>query len=602
MQFPLSHRCSRSWLSTLLVLALSGMTAVSCGWVDSTGNSDNDANADVVGLNTSNDSSGGQSDENGQDQNNQGNGSENQQADPNIAADLSDRRLVRFLEDSSVRVTPSNVFADPVSWTWTSLPPDEGIADCGALDGFDNNFSTTSINAACSADTECTIGISETPGDGNFPSFDITMPELRAPLALSYRLTSTDSDGNQFDEHYLFCGISINEAPIARNDIFTVVRGNTLVVRANDPITLLSNDIDDDDIRNQPLRVLPVPAREPRFAQNFRLQTNGGFLYTAPVATPQQASITDFDSFGYILSDGLHDTQATVTLRIVNSNNAPLLVARISTIVIFVNEPLAFNDPAYDLGRFFRDPDGNPLQFATVPGSLPGSGNLTIDTQGRLSGTALAGDTGDFNVTVIASDGSLSATETFVLSIRPNPATSNNSLPVILPIDDIVIEQGDRIDLFIDAFDNDGDDLQFGLSDDSAFFLTINRNTGRLRGRATETGIFPVTVIVSDNTSSSTRTFLVRVIAEGNLAPQVDDISNVIFDEPFNYNVSSFFIDPENDSLFFSAINLPAGITISSDGIISGAPASANLGSHFIVVTASDGFNSTDDGFLLTLQ
>ena len=99
------------------------------------------------------------------------------------------------------------------------------------------------------------------------------------------------------------------------------------------------------------------------------------------------------------------------------------------------------------------------------------------------------------------------------------------------------------------------------------------------------------------------RTFLLRVVRANNRAPIVDDIANVVFTQSFRYDVSGFFEDPDNDTMTFTAENLPSGITISPDGIISGTPDSGNDGPHFILVTADDGNRGTvTDGFLLNLR
>ena len=69
------------------------------------------------------------------------------------------------------------------------------------------------------------------------------------------------------------------------------------------------------------------------------------------------------------------------------------------------------------------------------------------------------------------------------------------------------------------------------------------------------------------------------------------------------FNVSSFFSDPNNDSLFFTAAGLPTGLTIdSSTGVIS-VPAGASPGTSTVTVTASDLISgSVSDVFELTIS
>ena len=362
----------------------------------------------------------------------------------------------------------------------------------------------------------------------------------------------------------------------------------------------MSNDSDDVDSSNSPLEINTTPINAPRLAANFTLQSNGGFTYT-PRVTPGGG--TEFDSFTYEVTDGTHTTSANAIIRIVESNALPQIVANIPRLTVVNGQTVSANDPSYNLAEYFRDPDGNSLRFSTLPGSLPSSGNLQLSPEGQLFGRTTDEDVGDYNVTLVVFDGSNTLTENFTLSVSANPSTQQNQAPVIAPIDMLIVEQDSRINIDIGATDADGDNLTYSLSSDTADFLSINSNNGRLRGVAVDSGLFPVTVIVSDSLSSTSRTFLLRVISDNNRAPVVDDIANAIFNQSFRYDVAAFFEDPDNDPMTFTAENLPSGITISPDGIISGTPNSSNDGPHFILVTADDGnLGTATDGFLLTLR
>ena len=288
----------------------------------------------------------------------------------------------------------------------------------------------------------------------------------------------------------------------------------------------------------------------------------------------------------------------------------PVLVAPLPNLRIVAGQSLD-NDPGFDLSQFFQDPDSNSLSFSTRPGSLPASGNIQLTESGRITGLPTAADIGDYTVTVLASDGSSVASDTFTLSILSDPTTASNSSPTINPIEMVVVDQDDRINFQVIAMDDDGDNLVYSLSNDTADFLTIDSDNGRIRGNATEAGIFPVTVIVSDSSSSTERMFILQVLTEEDAAqveveennpPIVDDINNLVVDSAFDYDVSVFFADPDGDEMTFTAISLPPGLTISTSGIITGVVLAANTGPHFIQVTADDGKGGmVTDGFLLTI-
>ena len=568
------------WLVLLTLPILLG----ACGWVDSTGNGGNDSDSAENQFSPFTSAP-----------------AESNDATPEGASivDLEATRIVQLIDQSRIRVTPALAVDDIVDWTWTPEATRPTAANCGRSADFDNSIAATTLAAACSSSEACELQIETATNSSGGTVFDFAVPALQAPVGLGYRLSAFAADGTVYNEFYSFCAISINEAPVAGNDEFTVVRGETRIVLANDTITLLSNDSDDLDVRNQPLRINTQPVVAPRLASNFNLLEDGGFVYSAPV---NGAAGTLFDSFQYELSDGLHTSTATVTIRIVDSNRAPLVTASVPDLRFVVGQSLD-NDPGLDLSQFFQDPDSNSLFFTTQPGSLPASGNIQITEAGRITGQAGAEDIGDYRVTLIASDGSAATSDTFTLSIVSDPTTDSNSTPAIDPIDTLIVEQGDRINLQVIATDSDGDDLVYSLSNQTADFLSIGQNNGRIRGNATEAGIFPVTVIVSDSSSSTERMFVLRVISEENRPPFVDDISNQTVEGAFAYDVSVFFTDPEGDQMTFTATNLPEGVTISSSGTISGTATAANAGRHIIRVTADDGnLGMADDGFRLTIS
>lgn len=565
----------RELLAAAILISLSA-----CGWVDSTGRSSASEEDSSFGVSPATSGTGAT------------------QSPENII-DIPETRIVQLQENNRVRVTPNELISDALDWTWTPVAEGNPLLECNRLGDFNGTLAANNLRNSCSDGADCDLGIEAALNTSGNRVFDVATPTLKSPVALRYRLSGFSPDGNTYNEYYSFCLISINEAPTVVEDVFTVVRGDTLRVRGNDAINLLSNDTDDVDASNLPLAVNSLPINMPQLAESFSLQTDGGFIYVAPSSGGPG---TDFDSFDYEVTDGIHKVRTTARIRIVDSNQAPTLVARLPDLMIVTGQTISDDDASYDLSGFFVDPDGDPLQFSTVTGSLPSSNNLRLTSNGQLTGRATELDIGEYTVTVIASDGRDTMRDTFTLSIAADPSSSDNQAPVIAPLDELIIEQGQRINLSVSASDADGDDLTYSLSTTSADFLSINASNGRLRGVAAAPGLYPVTVLVSDSVSTTRRTFFLRVIRGTNRAPLVDDIANAVFNDPFSYDVSVFFVDPDGDPMTFTAQFLPTGVSISDDGIVSGAPTNANAGPHFILVTADDNnLGTTSDGFLLTL-
>ena len=88
--------------------------------------------------------------------------------------------------------------------------------------------------------------------------------------------------------------------------------------------------------------------------------------------------------------------------------------------------------------------------------------------------------------------------------------------------------------------------------------------------------------------------------APGNAAPTTTGIAGVpeaTEGEAFSFDVSGFFDDPDADDTLTFAAALPAGLTISGAGVISGTPVAD--GSFAITVTATDGQASVSSSFTL---
>ena len=205
--------------------------------------------------------------------------------------------------------------------------------------------------------------------------------------------------------------------------------------------------------------------------------------------------------------------------------------------------------------------------------------------------------TDSFQYTV--TDGLNPATATVTLNIIDN---RSNTPPMLEELDDLVLTEGEEFAIPIDADDDDDDPLQFNLSSDTPKFVQVDPQTGTLSGVAEVIGSHTVTVIASDGLAQASASFALFVFEEGNNRPFADDIQNRAVSGQFTYNVSGFFGDRDGDKLFFTAIGMPPGVTISGDGVIRGTASAANRGRHIIRVFVDDGRGGVaSDGFRLII-
>ena len=334
---------------------------------------------------------------------------------------------------------------------------------------------------------------------------------------------------------------------------------------------------------------------------------------------------TDFDylavsetattSVTYTISDGEGGTDtATVIVTVTGTNDAPTAVGTIGPQAGVDSTTIA----PLDVSGFFNDLDTNDSLSFTDGGTLPAG--LMISSAGLITGTfdADASQGSPYSVVITATDGSgASVTQSFTWTVtNPAPTATDNDLATTenasLSGNVIADDDGNGIDS-----DPDGDSLSvsavngnttnvgtdvsgstggtFNISAAGAYTFDPGSDFDYLA--VSETATTSVTYTVSDGeggTDSATVTVTVTgtndaPTAVGTIGPQAGVDSTTI--APLD--VSGFFDDLDtSDSLSFSAGGtLPAGLMISSAGVITGTfDADASQGSPYsVVITATDG-------------
>lgn len=408
-----------SKLSKLLACTIGVYSLSSCGWVDSTGTQVNE----TTGV-----------------------------------AQLSINQPLEAVENTALIAELEGEGSSLRNWTWTLNNKNE-INRCAGMNGFDINHAQTTIADACTTQTECTIGISESDSNGD-TRFNIRIPELKSPMAISYSLTTPNVDGDALSRSQLICAVPINEAPQAVDDSYIARGNNTLIVKATDSNNLLSNDLDDIDFRNLPLHIAITPVRAPLYATQFRLNSNGGFTYQAMADAPVNSSGHTEDSFEYAVSDGIHTASAIVSITTVGSNELPVQLQQIPDIVFSAADGLTdAHVRQIDLSGYFMDPDGDNLTF--LSGDFGSALGLTLSEQGVIQADASTQDVNQWRATVRVSDGLESTEATFVVTVRIPDSIKNladNKQPTATDIKNMRFSGIVRYDVSAAFSDPDEDD------------------------------------------------------------------------------------------------------------------------------------------------
>jgi VCBS repeat-containing protein len=186
---------------------------------------------------------------------------------------------------------------------------------------------------------------------------------------------------------------AVNDAPVAQDDAYTTDEDVALTVPAPG---VLGNDSDvEGDALTAVLQTGPTSGA-------LTLNQDGSFDYTP------NADFNGSDSFTYVANDGaLNSNPATVSITVNPVNDAPVIT---STPV----EEASVN-AEYQYQVTAMDAEGDAITFALDAGPA----GMAMDAAGLVTWTPTLFDLGDHTVTVSASDGSLTGTQSYTLTVIP---------------------------------------------------------------------------------------------------------------------------------------------------------------------------------------
>jgi hypothetical protein len=177
----------------------------------------------------------------------------------------------------------------------------------------------------------------------------------------------------------------------------------------------------------------------------------------------------------------------TVNIKITDVNRVPEIKGIKNEITVMEGDVVTLNPEA-------SDPDGDKVTVSyTEPFDATGTWKTKI------------GDAGTVTASVIATDGKSTTKKDFTVIV-----TQKNTPPVLKKINDITVNEGDKIVIPIDATDREGDKLDVTVSGwmNSETYTTTYDDAGE----------YTVTVTVSDGEYEAKQTFKVTVL-DKNRAP-----------------------------------------------------------------------------------
>jgi hypothetical protein len=344
-----------------------------------------------------------------------------------------------------------------------------------------------------------------------------------------YNVTFIASDGSLADSEVVQITVNdVNRAPIANAGF------NQLNVKANTLVSLDgsgSSDPDGDSIGYHWAQVTGPSV------------TLSDSNIVDPTFTP---TIKGNYRFELLVDDGvLYSDPDTVLISV--ANQAPVLDP-IGSQVVDEGQTLEFGISATD-----PDLDAITLDTADVPlnavfvDSGNGVGSFTFDPDYEQSGV--------YNVTFIASDGSLADSE--VVQITVNDV---NRAPVLDPIGSQVVDEGQTLEFGISATDPDLDAITLDTADVplNAVFVDSGNGAGSFTFDPDyeQSGVYNVTFIASDGSLADSEVVQITV-NDINRAPVLDPIGSQVVDEGQTLEFGISATDPDLDAITLDTADVP---------------------------------------------
>ncbi|MFH1440555.1 MAG: putative Ig domain-containing protein, partial [Candidatus Omnitrophota bacterium] len=294
----------------------------------------------------------------------------------------------------------------------------------------------------------------------------------------------------------------------------------------------------------------------------FDILSSSSIGNTALTLTNYSASSPDAVSVPLSIENGI------ITISDIVTNHAPEL-SPIGNQSVEENRTLSFVVSA-------SDPDGD-----TVTISASGLESWMSFDGSIFSANPGYGESGNYNVTFTASDGSLQDSETMLITVE-----NVNRVPSLASIGNKSVDEGNELSFVVSASDPDGDTvtitaspLESWMSFDGSMF-SANPGYG-------ESGNYNVTFTASDGSLQDSEVISIAV-GEVNQAPELALIGNKSVEEG---NELSFVVsasDPDGDTVIITASPLESWMSFDGS-MFSANPGYGESGNYNVTFTASDG-------------
>ena len=377
----------------------------------------------------------------------------------------------------------------------------------------------------------------------------------------------SDSFTVQVSDGDLTDSIVVNVTVNSVNDLPVIDQGATTSLTTPENtegnITLTASDADDDSLS------WSVSAAATHGSASV---VDGNVSYT-----PNE-NFNGSDSFTVQVTDGTAIDTIVVNVTVTAVNEAPEINQSEASVT-------TDEDTEGTTTLTATDTDGDVLSWSV---SSAASNGLAAVTGGNVTYTPNENFNGSDSFTVLVSDGELS--DTIEVSVTVNEL---NDAPVIDQGATTILttDEEEEQTIVLSASDVENDSLNWSVSSAAANgFASVVDGTVTYQPAPDFNGTDAFVVMVSDGTDSATIAVSVTVNAVNDL-PEITSSAITTATEGVEYSYAVLASDVEDDSLTFSLNTAPAGMSISSSGVITWTPADG-ISTANVIVAVSDGSDS----------
>ena len=280
-------------------------------------------------------------------------------------------------------------------------------------------------------------------------------------------------------------------------------------------------------------------------------------------------------------------------------NRAPVTAGTIAPVTLTAGE----SPITVDVSNYFSDPDDDPLTYTAIS-NAPQIATVTASNTTLIMTPMAKGTT---TITVTVSDGNLTATQTIVITVKPIPNRAPVLVGTITPVTLTAGESPITVDVSPYFSDPDDDTLTYtAVSNDTRVATVIASNTNLLITPVAE-GTTTILVMARDTAGLTIdRTVVVTVKPIPNRVPvlvkPIAPVTLTAGESPITVDVSSYFSDPDDDTLTYTAISNDTRVAtaIASNTNLIMTPVAE--GTTTITVTVSDGNLTATQPIVITVK